>query len=73
LTASSPQEGARRPRQPLRLYKAGELDREGERWRPGEGESAIRYRYFPPLRELDGPIVDLERAFYEDSSDEGSQ
>jgi hypothetical protein len=43
-----------------RLYEAGDLDREGERWRKGD---SIRYRYFRPG--LSGPIADLDRAFQE--------
>jgi hypothetical protein len=27
------------------MFKSGELDRQGEQWRPGEGASSIRYRY----------------------------
>jgi hypothetical protein len=54
-------------RRVMRMYHHRELDRLGE---PFKGK--VRYRYF--RRGLEGPIVDLERAFHEhsDSSGEGS-
>jgi hypothetical protein len=43
-----------------RLFKSGELDRRGERWRKG---TLLRYRYF--RRRLEGAITDLDRVFRE--------
>ncbi len=49
--------------QVTRMYKAGQLDREGEEW-----HSRIRYRYFCK-RTLEGPIADLQAQF--DQGNEG--
>jgi hypothetical protein len=50
-----------------RLLEAREVDRKPEPRVPGG--KAIRYRYF--RRKLDGPIVDLERAFHETPKSDG--
>jgi acetylornithine deacetylase len=47
----------------MRMYHHRELDRRGE---PFKGK--LRYRYF--RRGLEGPIVDLERAFHEPTGDD---
>jgi hypothetical protein len=47
-----------------RLYNARELDREPETFR----KTRTRYRYFQRTS-LDGPIVDLERAFHENGGE----
>lgn len=55
-----------------RLFAAGELAREGERWRKG---NSIRYRYYFPHSgnsDLSGPIADLERTFHERPNQEGA-
>ena len=50
----------------MRLYRAGELQRESE---PAKRRNHVRYRYFRKAG-LEGPIADLDQTFHADESDD---
>ncbi len=49
-----------------KMFKAGQLEREGEEWR-----SRIRYRYFRKCT-LEGPIADLQAQLDDQADEEGA-